>query len=246
MSEQTPAANEQHQQEPVADTSQETGTPEVNPWEERYKEAQAWGTRNAQRVAELEPEAAIVQALRSENPDEYNQALRELGFNIPEPEYEEQLPYELDPEVAALRADVDEVKQWRSQLTEAQAQEQDYAEYRELTDPQLKEMGVPEGLYDIVAEAALNLPPLETPQGRFPDLQGAYQQVEAMAEVFASIPAVQNAVKQAWKNTKPSSALTSPNGVQATHTPTLDTEEQRRDYARQLVAQLEADEQAGA
>jgi hypothetical protein len=236
MSEQTPAAEEP---QPVDTSVEETGTQDtaaqVN-WEERYKEAQSWGTRLAQERAELEQEAQLARALKSEDPAEYTEALRALGFNVPDDDEDTQTAG-LDPEVAAKLAKVDEIDQWRQQLTAEQEREVNEQQYRQLVDPQLQEMKVPEGLWDVVAEAALNLPALQTPQGPQPDLAAAMQQVEAMAEHFAALPSVQSAVKKSWANTKPRTALTSAGGTAGTQVPDLDNRQERLDWmAQQLLA----------
>lgn len=218
-----------------------TGTQDPAPsqnWEERYKEAQAWGTRNAQRAAELEAEAKLVQALRSEDPAEYTQALRDLGFNVPDPEFEPEGG--LDPEIAAKLAKVDELEQWRNSLTEQEQQQANYASYREMVNPQLSQMGVPEGLHDVVAEAALNLPGIETPQGQKPDLDTAWEQLKEILLLGNQVPEVQSAMKKSWASTKPRAALTSPGGSEGTNVPDLTNRESRQQW---MLARLQADRQ---
>lgn len=217
-----------------------TGTqaPSEN-WEDRYKDAQAWGTRLAQERAELEAEAQIARALRSDDPQQQRQALEALGYQVPD-EPEDTPPNGLDPQIAAKLAKVDELEQWRNSTVEEQTREQNYAQYRAMTDPQLEGMGVPDGLRDMVAEVALDLPPLQTPQGPRPDLAAAMQQVEAMAEHFAALPAVQTAVKKSWKNTKPSAAFTSPGGAEGTQVPDLTDREARQQYQ---LARFQSDRQ---
>jgi hypothetical protein len=233
MSDQNAAPQEEEQ--PTADTPVEgTGTQDtaaqVN-WEERYKEAQSWGTRLAQERAELEQEAQLARALKSEDPAEYTEALRALGFNVPDDDADEDTQTAgLDPEVAARLAKVDEIDQWRQQLTAEQEREVNEQQYRQLVDPQLQDMKVPEGLWDVVAEAALNLPAVQTPQGPQPDLEGAMRQVEAMAEHFAALPSVQSAVKKSWANSKPRTALTGAVGAEGTQVLDTDKHENRVAY----------------
>lgn len=211
-------------------------------WEAIAKEHQAWGTRLAQEKAELETEAQIARALRSEDSSARAQALAQLGIELVDdgaPDPGAQLYEQVDPQTLAR---LEALEQHHAQTTAAQEREQNYAAYREITDPQLAQMQVPEGLRDVVAEAALNLPPVQTPQGPQPDLQAAYEQIQAMAEHFAALPAVQTAVKKSWQKTKPSAALTQQGGVPATQVPPLDTRVKRADYIAEQLAALDADE----
>jgi hypothetical protein len=239
MSEQTPAATEQQQTadssqvEPGTQDTQEATSAQEN-WEQRFKDTQAWATRLAQEKVELEAAAQQWQALQSDDPTEYLKALKAAGFNVPEETEEDTQASEPDPR---LRAELDELKQWKESLTAEQEREVNEQQYRTLVDPQLKDMKVPEGLWDVVAEAALNLPALQTPQGPQPDLAAAMQQVEAMAEHFAALPSVQSAVKKSWANTKPRTALTGPGGTAGTQVPDLDNRQERWDWmAQQLLA----------
>jgi hypothetical protein len=241
MSDQNAAPQEE---QPVTDTPAEgTGTQDtaaqVN-WEERYKEAQSWGTRLAQERAELEQAAQQWQALQSDDPTEYLEALRAAGFNVPDEDQDTQTQQGLDPEIAAKLAKVDEIDQWRNNMTAEQEREANEQQYRTLVDPQLKDMKVPEGLWDVVAEAALNLPAVQTPQGPQPDLEGAMRQVEAMAEHFAALPSVQAAVKKSWANSKPRTALTSTGGAEGTQVLDTDKHENRVAY---MMARLNDNEQ---
>lgn len=204
-------------------------------WETIAKEHQAWGTRLAQEKATLEQEAQLARALRSQDPGERQQALQQLGLALidddPAAGAGGQLYDELSPDVQARLAKVDELEQWRDQTTSQQQQQADYAAYRQITDPELKTLGVPDGLHDVIAEAALNLPAVQTPQGPKPDLQGAWDQFAQMADQFAAIPAVQTAVKKAWADSKPNRALTTPAGQAGTETHDLTTHDGRMAYA---------------
>lgn len=220
-----------------------TGAPEGQPhgggqenWEDRYKEAQAWGTRMAQERATLDADAQIARALRSDDPAERQHALEALGFALDDGDADGQLYDQVDPRVLA---ELDELKQWRDQTTSQQQTEANYSAYRQIADPQMQQIGVPEGLQDVIAEAALNLPAVHTPQGQLPDIQGAWQQFEAMAEHFAAIPAVQSAVKKAWANTKPSAAVTRPGGGDGTGVTAFKNGEERRAH---MLARFSADQ----
>lgn len=227
------------------DTPVEGTAPEAaqENWEERYKEAQAWGTRNAQRAAELEAETQLVRDLRSDDPEAQRNALVALGYQVPEEDVEDtqQQQQELDPRIAAKLAKVDELEQRWNSMTEEQQKDANYSEYREQYDPEIEQMGVPEGVREIVADLAYNhRPPLQTPQGLVPDLKGAFQQVEEMAELLAQLPAAQKKFKQEWANTKPRSPLTSAGGGEGTQVLDLSKHENRVAYA---LSQLPVDQQ---
>lgn len=210
-------------------TQEETTAAQEN-WEQRFKDTQAWATQLAQQKVELEARAQVVADLESDDPEKYNAALRRLGFNVPDEEdglLDDTTTGTLDPQA---RAELDELKQWRqAQEADREAAENE-REYRSLVDPQLQEMKVPKGLWDLVAEAAWQLDGIPTPQGLQPDLEGAMRQVEAMAEHFAELPSVQQRAMKKWRETKPKAALTGVNGAEGTRTPQLETAEDKTDF----------------
>ena len=69
----------------------------------------------------------------------------------------------------------------------------------------------------------------------FPNVQAAWELAQQ----------IEQDNQKRWATTKRAPHM-SATGEQATHVPSLDTLEQRADYARQRVAQLEAEEQAGS
>jgi hypothetical protein len=252
MSEQTPAAEEQQQtvDTPVEGTDTQDTAAQVN-WEERYKEAQSWGTRLAQERAELEAEAQLARALKSEDPAEYSKALLDAGFGedalralglVDELESDTQTQQGLDPRIAAKLAKVDELEQRWNSMTEKQQSEANYAEYREeKADPLLKEAGVPEGYWDVIAEAALNRPAVHTPNGLVPDIQGAWNQfVEQYLDPYLDTPTAQQKVKKTWAGNKQRTAFTSTGGAEGKQALDVSDPEQRVAYA---MARLQADQQ---
>lgn len=215
-------------------TQEQQKAPSEN-WEERYKEAQAWGTRNAQRAAELEQQAQLVADLQSEDPVVQRQALEALGYTVPDDnETDTQPAYaELDPQT---RARLDQFEAFHTQ----QQEQADYQQYRSIVDPQLEQMGVPKGLHDVLAEAALGIAPIQTPQGPQPNLKAAYEQLlEAWAPAFAELPQVQDKVKQSWAKSKPRAAFTSASGKEASQVPDLDKHENRVQY---MLEKLQAEQ----
>jgi hypothetical protein len=245
------AAAQQH-----ADTPTDTGTgttqdaaAQVN-WQDRYKEAQGWGTRLAQEKAQLEQEAQLARALRSDDAAERQRALEQLGLALVTDDatsgLDDEQVFDNDPRVLQQ---LTELQQWREQQdaaaqqsTAAQQEQADYQAYRQVTDPQLSQMGVPDALHEVVAEAALNLPPVHTPQGAQPDLAGAWQQLVALSEHFDEVPDVRTRQMKKYAATKPRGPLTSTTGQPGTQTVQLDTRAQRNDYIAQRIAELEADE----
>ena len=220
-----------------ADQQEQVQQEQQHDWEKDYKEAQAWGTRLVQEKAELETEAQIARGLRSEDPAERKKALEAVGLTLEDDDANEGQVYDqTDPRILAELA---ELKQWKESTTSKSESEQNYTAYRQMTDPELTAMKVPAELHDVISEAALNLPAVQTPQGPRPDLQGAYQQwmkhvqlaagIPEMQEHFAGLPAVQTAVKKAWQKTKPTSAVTSPAGREGELAPDpLDGESRRQ------------------
>lgn len=236
--------------EGAAPTPPETGTgtqeqpttpaiPEGYVPEDRYKEAQAWGTRLAQERAELEAEAQLARALRSEDPEARKRAFEQLGVQFVDDDEDTQLYDEMDPRAAAR---IEALEQRLASEDAQREQQANYTAYREITSPEMKRLEIPERYQDLVADAALDLPALQTPQGPQPDIQGAWEQfVSTYLDPYLELPSTQAKARQAWAKTKPTTAVTSPTGRQGTHAPTLDTAEARADYVAQRVAELEAD-----
>lgn len=218
------------QEATIADTPVE-GTSDQTNWEERYKEAQAWGTRNAQRAAELETEANLVQQLRSEDWTERKAALETLGIPVEDDdEIEPDTQQQLDPRIAAKLAKIDELDQWRESLTTEQQQEQHYSSYREQVDPQFTKLGVPESFLESVADIAYNqLPAIQTPQGPVPDVEGAVKQFKEVAAMFAALPEVQQTAVEGWRKGKKAPHM-SPTGREGTEVPDLSTPEGKVAY----------------
>lgn len=208
-------------------------------WETIAKEHQAWGTRLAQERAELEAEAQLARALRSEDPEARKRAFEQLGVQFVDDDEDTQLYDEMDPRAAAR---IEALEQRLASEDAQREQQANYQAYREITDPEMKRLEIPDRYQELIAEAALELPALQTPQGPTPDIQGAWKQfVSTYLDPYLELPSTQAKARQAWAKTKPTTAVTSPTGRQGTHAPTLDTAEARADYVAQRVAELEAD-----
>lgn len=202
-----------------------TGTqeqPTSENWEQRYKDAQAWGTRNAQRAAELEAETALVARLRSEDPNEQREALRALGYEVPDDDTQYSDPNE------QLARELAELKAWRDEFTGQQQQEQYVAQIEASVEQQLDQLGnLSDPQKDWIVSRAIALPP--TQEG-LPDIPAAHAEFQALI----------NAEKQAWAGTKPRSAFTTAAGQQASQVPDLDKHEKRVDY---MLSRLQAEAQ---
>lgn len=225
-----------------ANTPEGTGTPTDQQaartnWEERYREAQSWGTKSAQEAAELREYKALIDDWNSDDPDAQRRAAERLGIQLDEEEADAGQEYaQLSP---ADRKLLDDFNASRTEQQQTQQQEQQYNAYRADVDPQLKTMGIPEDLHELVAEAALQLPGLQTPQGLRPDLQGAVAQIEALGLSVAKLPSVQTKFIENYRKTKRAPAISS-SGTAGTQVPDLDKRQDRIDW---IVEQAQAQEQ---
>jgi hypothetical protein len=65
--------------------------------------------------------------------------------------------------------------------------EQQYRRYRSDVDPELERMGIDKALHDGVAEVALDLPLVQTPEGLQPDLRGAVRIIKEGAGLWRAL-----------------------------------------------------------
>lgn len=124
MSDQQPNPDDQIVQDtsatdtPTGDVTEQPTIPDGYVPEERYKEAQSWGTKASQEAAQYRQ---LVEALHDEDPDTRAYAAQVLGIELaPAQEY---LDDEGDP-TAELRRELEDLKQWREQTQTAAQQEQ--------------------------------------------------------------------------------------------------------------------------
>jgi hypothetical protein len=176
MSEQAP----QSEDTPTVDTPQGTGTPsqqipEGYIPEDRYKEAQAWGTRVAQEKALLEQRIAGL-----DDPDQFRALMAERGYQIEDSENDDTL------------------------------------------------------------YARTHLPPLQTPQGPVPDLQGALKSVQEFVLSAAEMPEVRGQLLKGWQGTKTTTHRVSPVGEAGTQQPDLSTTEGKTAH---ILGRMAAEEQ---
>jgi len=178
----------------TAQDQQSQSTPgQAVDWEQRYKDTQADYTRQQQENAELKQYRDWAQvALTSNDPDTLRQAYEVLGIEVDDESergYDdgfEEFTDEDDP-VESLRAELNELREWRDSLTQ---QEQQAAETEFVTNwshEQLDELGVtdPE-TKQWIFERALSMPHLKPQPGMptnwLPDLKSAHEQYRVWAD----------------------------------------------------------------
>lgn len=215
------------------DTTEQPQIPEGYIPEDRYKEVQGWATRTSQELAQIKAQL--------EDPEQFAQLLEQRGYAVQGAADDEYV----DPQVRELqqlRDQVAELSQWREGLSTEQRQQEAYDTYRAEADPQLKAMGVPQEFIQQVADiAAHRLPPIETPTGIKPDLQGAVAELNRIALDFAEHhPEVQKAVLEKYSTTKRAPTVV-PGGVAATHQPDL-VNMSLRELDAHMVEKLEANQ----
>lgn len=212
------------------------GGVETVDWEARAKEHQAWGTKNAQRVRELEERTQILDAWNSDDPEAQMWAAEQLGIQLEDEgadslgEQYAQLDPRLQQQLEAL------IEQQNAQQMSQQEQQQ-YQAFRQDIDPELSKLGVPDEMLDMVAEVALDLPGVETPVGLRPDLEGAVAQIEQLVLKASKLPQVKNKLLGEYRDSKEAPHFSSA-GVAGTQVPDLDHGPTRRAWmAEQLNSQ---------
>lgn len=243
MSEQDAAATVQ----PTADSPENgTGTQDesIN-YQERYQElekrfqdTQSWAHRSSEEAAALREKAQLIDDWNSGDPDAQKRAAEALGILLQEEEGEDlEAAGEagLSPEDRKL---LEEFRQERTHQQQTQAEQRQYDAYRSDVDPQLERMSVPKELHDAVAEAALTLPGIQTPQGLKPDLEGAIKQIEQFVMRAAAMPGVQPKLFEQLRQSKRAPHVSS-SGTAGTQVPDLD---KRSDRVAHMVERLQADQ----
>jgi hypothetical protein len=227
-------------------TTEQPQIPEGYVPEDRYKEAQAWGTRSSQKVSALLERVAVLDAWNSGDPAKQQWAAEQLGIQLQEDD--EQLdetgtPGEehakLDPSILqrmeAFEAFMQQQAQQEQQQQQASEQAAQYQAFRKDVDPRIQKMGVPDGLVEMVAEAALNRDPLHTPHGQQPDLDGAWGAVKEFLSLGASVPDIRDTVISEYRKTKQAPKVAS--GGAGTQVPSLDTNSGRVAHMMDRLAQ---------
>ncbi len=206
-----------------------TGGPPESNWEDRYKEAQQWGTRNAQRVAELERYEQVVTGLNSDDPEQRRWAAEALGLQLEEEEPAE----DTDTGYAPIDPHIEQRLSQFEQQQQAQAEQAQFDAVRKLVAPELKELGLTGEFADYVYGIAYD-DPIETPQGVRPNIQGALQQLEQLIELGLDVPAIQGKAFKKLQASKRAPSISS-SGIAGTQVPDLDKRSDRQAYLEQRM-----------
>jgi len=210
---------EQDPQAPLVDTPEQsapTGTPDTQQidWEKRYNDLRPQFDRTTQELSRL-------------NDEEYRrQLMAQWGYEV-EDEPPDQGLY-VDP-TEELRRELDDLKQWRDQRTQAEQEAEMLNKITSSVNDQFKAVApdLDEATREWVTTRALNMDPRED---GMPDIQGAVNDYNAWVE------SQQKQWEQARKRPRPPHVP--PGGQAGTDAPNLDDREARRAWmAEQLAAQ---------
>lgn len=213
MSDQAPSVETPEQETtapegtPVEQQHDQPDTTSAN-WEDRYKEAQAWGTRAAQEAAQYRQ---VIEGLSSDDPAVRQWAAEALGLELQQEQQQDGPQYLTREEWEAFQAE-----------QQAALQQDEVVTYVEqYTQGQLDALqGFNEAQKAWILRAAVSLPPVESPEGvPVPDIASAVKDFEAFI----------GAEKQAWAQTKRAPRPPA-SGSSATEAPNLDDREQRREW----------------
>ena len=204
----------EQQHDPAETTAQQN-------WEERYKEAQAWGTRAAQEAAQYRQ---VVEGLSSEDPAVREWAAQVLGLELQQEQQEEQ------DQFAALAAQVAQLQEQLQQSQQESQRESVTAYVEQFTQAQLDNLpGLSDAEKAWVLRAAVALPPVESPEGiAVPDVASAMREFEEFI----------GAQKQSWASTTRAPRPPA-SGSSATEAPDLDTRQARHDWMLQRLQDAE-------
>lgn len=210
--------SEQNEQAPVVDTpapAEQQPNESAVDYQQRYQEAQAWGTRSSQEAAEYRRQ---LDQIKAGDPE----ALRALGLEIEDQEDTFAEDTGLDPydqRIAALESRLQEQQDNASQ----QAQLQQIEQHVEQQLGQLE--GLSESDRDMVVRLAVAMDPSEN---GMPDIKGA----------FDSLVSRDTEAQKRWATTKRAPRV-SPNGQAGTQQPDLTNTEERQAFMAQRLAALD-------
>lgn len=151
--------------------------PQGDPYEKRYNDLQPAFTRATQEAAELRQREAFYRDLvTSTDPDTRRQAAEALGFELEAEDDDTQ--YGDDP-VAALQAQLAELREQYTGDRQQSQQQQQIAHLEQVTEQALDDLKVPDedGVRDWIVSRAVALPPNEH---GFPDVKTAYEEFNNM------------------------------------------------------------------
>lgn len=222
--------SDQQAAEPAAATE---GTPapadaqqEEENWQQRYLDTQAAYTQGQQEMSRLRG-----QVDQYADPEYRSQLFRELaaeqGYEIQDPaDDDSQIYQETDPRI---RAELEELKQWRDSTTSEQQQSQHIEWLDTIVGEQFGELGtqLTDKQEEWITNRAFSMPPREMPDGsKVPDIPGAFKDYqELVAEE-----------KQSWAKSKRAPHVSAV-GTAGTQVPNLDNRQERLDWmAERLMA----------
>lgn len=231
--------SEQNASTEAANSSEETGTQqertEQEPnWQKRFEDTQSAYTQNQQELSRQRQEAETLRQrdehyqtfLTTEDPDARREAAEALGFDYEEPE-----PVNgVDPELARLMREHEELKAWRDEVTKTNQQQA-------IFDRDVQHVGaaLTQAFGDTLNEKQVQFLGDAAWQRRDPE--SGLPDIESVIADYKSFLDDNSAAKP-----RPRAPHISGNGQAATHTPQLDTRAQRADYIGEQIAALEADD----
>jgi hypothetical protein len=202
---------------PATDTPQGTGTD----WEERYKEAQSWGTKAAQEAAQLKAQLS--------DPEYQAQLMAQWGYEVEQPEPEQGW---VDP-TDELRQQLTELQEWKNAQEQQRQQQQQLDQITQSVAQQFQTAApdLDEPTREWVTTRALNMDPRED---GMPDITGALNDYNAW---------VQEQQKQ-WEESRrrPRPPHVPPGGQAASSAPDLTDRQARRQHMAEQLAATQADQ----
>lgn len=204
-----------------------------------YKQMQG---RFTQRMQELAEKRQLLAMLESDDPDEQVLGLHALGYDVDlgdeDDEDDGEYEYADEPEgdeLAALRQEVSDLREWREGLTQAEQQEQFETAVNEFLDESWAELKKDTGRDDFTEKEELLLEQIAAANlddDGLPDLKAAYDLL--YSDVLPD-------VRKRWVKSKDAPRV-SRAGSSATQVPDLDTEKGRHEYMAERAAQIMAAE----
>lgn len=196
-------------------------------WQQRYLDTQAAYTQGQQEMSRLRG-----QVDQHADPEYRAKLFRELaaeqGYEIQDPDTQDdgQVYQETDPRI---RAELEELKQWRDSTTSEQQQAQHIEWLDSVVGQQFGDLGakLSDRQEEWITNRAFSMPPLELPDGsKVPDIPGAFNEYQELV----------GEEKQAWAKSKRAPHVSAV-GTAGTQVPNLDNRQERLDWmAEQLMA----------
>lgn len=216
----TPDPGEDDSQEGTpSESPEDSAAPEDTNYEERYKEAQAWGTRAAQEASQYRQ---IIDLARQGDPD----ALQYLGYEAPTDTEDD------DGEDLSEAERLERLERTLAERTEAEEQARKEQELEEAEnrfyEAELSKLDPKDEWSEEYTRAVVGTAnQIEPDDDGLPNLEAAHKLLQEHFE----------AEFQARVKSKRSPQA--PSGAGSSHQPDLDDDEQRRDYITRRLAEAE-------